>query len=59
MPGWSEWLIILAIVLIIFGAGKLPQVGEAIGKSIRNFKRASSGSEEPAQPPKNDITPKQ
>jgi len=34
-------------------------VGEAIGKSIRNFKRASSGSEEPAQPPKNDITPKQ
>ena len=35
--------LILVIVLIVFGVGKLPQVGGAIGKSIRNFKKESSG----------------
>ncbi|HOX42580.1 MAG TPA: twin-arginine translocase TatA/TatE family subunit [Myxococcota bacterium] len=38
--GIWELLIILAIVLVIFGAGKLPQIGEAFGKAIRNFKRS-------------------
>lgn len=51
MPGLSEWFIILIIVLIVFGAGKLPQVGEALGRSIRGFKKASSGEDEkPAEP---------
>jgi sec-independent protein translocase protein TatA len=36
--GTSEMLIILVLVLIIFGAGKLPQVGSALGKGLRNFK---------------------
>lgn len=36
--GTSELIIILVIVLVIFGAGKLPQVGSALGKGIRNFK---------------------
>jgi len=36
--GTSELIIILIIVLVIFGAGKLPQVGSALGKGIRNFK---------------------
>jgi sec-independent protein translocase protein TatA len=40
LGGW-EWLIILVIVIIIFGVGKLPQVGGAIGKSIREFREAS------------------
>jgi sec-independent protein translocase protein TatA len=39
--GW-EWLIILVIVIIVFGVGKLPQVGGAIGKSIREFREASA-----------------
>ncbi len=39
--GPTELIIILVIVLIIFGAGKLPDVGTAIGKGIRNFKKAS------------------
>ena len=39
--GW-ELLIILVIVIIIFGVGKLPQVGGAIGKSIREFREASA-----------------
>ena len=38
--------IILVIILIIFGVGKLPQVGGAIGKSIREFRKARSGEEE-------------
>ncbi len=37
--GTQELIIILIIVLVIFGAGKLPQVGGALGKGIRNFKK--------------------
>lgn len=37
-PGPMEWGIILVIVLVIFGAGKLPQVGGNLGKAIRNFR---------------------
>lgn len=44
--GWPEAVIILVIVLIIFGAGKLPQIGGAIGKSIREFRKAKEGAEE-------------
>jgi len=36
-----ELIIILVIALIIFGAGKLPQIGENMGKAIRNFKSAT------------------
>ena len=38
--------LILVIILIVFGVGKLPQVGGAIGKGIRNFKKAQSGEDE-------------
>ena len=41
-----EILLILVIVLIFFGVGKLPQVGESIGKAIHSFKKAQSGDEE-------------
>ena len=41
MPGMGELLIILAIVLLIFGAGKLPAIGDALGRSIKNFKRGA------------------
>lgn len=37
--GFSELIIILVIVLIIFGAGKLPQIGEGVGKALRGFKK--------------------
>ena len=39
--GWSELLIIFFIILIVFGPRKLPEVAEAMGKSIQKFKRAS------------------
>lgn len=38
--GMPELIIILVIILIIFGAGKLPEIGGAIGKGIRNFKKS-------------------
>lgn len=37
--GWGELLIILLIVLLVFGASRLPQIGEGVGKAIKNFKR--------------------
>ncbi len=42
MPGMGELLIILFIVLVVFGANKLPGIGDALGRSIKNFKRASN-----------------
>ncbi len=43
--GMPELIIILVIILIIFGAGKLPEIGAGMGKAIRNFKGASSEDE--------------
>ena len=38
--GWMELLLVLVIVLIVFGAGKLPQLGEGLGKAIKGFKKS-------------------
>jgi sec-independent protein translocase protein TatA len=48
--GATELIIILVIVLIIFGAGKLPEIGAGIGKGIKNFKKATS--EDDSEPDK-------
>lgn len=47
--GTQELIIILVLVLIIFGAGKLPQVGGAIGKGLRNFKEGIKEGDEDAE----------
>jgi sec-independent protein translocase protein TatA len=39
--GMPELIVILVIALVVFGAGKLPQIGENMGKAIRNFKKAT------------------
>lgn len=44
--GTTELIIILVLVLIIFGAGKLPTIGGALGKSLRNFKEGVKEEEE-------------
>jgi len=44
--GPIEIVLILVIILVVFGVGKLPQVGAAIGKSIRAFKEGQTGEEE-------------
>lgn len=40
--GMPELIVILVIIVIIFGAGKLPEIGSGIGKGIKNFKKATS-----------------
>jgi sec-independent protein translocase protein TatA len=52
--GLPEMIILLIIVLVVFGAGKLPQIGNAFGKSIRNFKKASEGKDEIEISPKKE-----
>ncbi|MCP9452578.1 MAG: twin-arginine translocase TatA/TatE family subunit [Nitrospira sp.] len=63
--GWMELLLILFIVLIIFGAGKLPQLGEGLGKAIKGFKKTMheadaidvTPGEAQAAPPPASATP--
>ena len=45
--GMPELLVILVIIVIIFGAGKLPEIGAGIGKGIKNFKNATKGDDDP------------
>jgi sec-independent protein translocase protein TatA len=52
--GTQELIIILVIIMIIFGAGKLPQIGEGLGKAIKNFKKATNDAEKAI-----DITPEE
>jgi sec-independent protein translocase protein TatA len=49
--GFGELVLIFLVILLIFGASKLPQLGDALGKGIKNFKRSSSGDDEI------DVTP--
>ncbi len=49
--GMWELLIILAIILVIFGAGKLPEIGSGLGKGISNFRHATKEAKEV------DVTP--
>ena len=44
--GIPEMIILLVIVLVVFGAGKLPEIAGAMGKSILNFKKAAEGKED-------------
>ena len=48
-----ELLIILVVLLLVFGANKIPQLGDALGKGIRNFKKASEKDDDAI-----DVTPK-
>jgi len=51
--GTTELVIILVLVLVIFGAGKLPEIGGALGKGLRSFKKATQ------EPDEIDVTPKE
>ncbi|HVO18368.1 MAG TPA: twin-arginine translocase TatA/TatE family subunit [Anaeromyxobacter sp.] len=46
-----ELLVILLIVVLLFGANKLPQIGAGLGQSIRGFKKALDGHDEKEEPP--------
>ena len=44
--GWPELIILLVVVLIVFGPGKLPDIGNAVGRGVREFRKASNDLEE-------------
>ena len=48
--GVPELIIILAIVILIFGANRLPEIGRGIGSGIRNFKDATKDGSQTSQP---------
>ena len=48
--GFTELIIVLVIIMIIFGAGKIPQIGTAFGKTIKNFKQSMKEEEKPNVP---------
>lgn len=52
--GMPELLVILVLVLLIFGAGKLPEIGAGLGKAIRGFKKGVQEPTEINAPPKPD-----
>ena len=56
--GIWEIVLILVIILIIFGVGKLPQVGSALGKGLRSFKKGQAGEEEESPKPKKVVRKK-
>ena len=59
MPGFQELLIILLIVLVIFGASKLPQLGRGLGEGIRNFKKGLKPDDEGASAENNAANDRQ
>ena len=54
--GMPELVVILVIIVIIFGAGKLPEIGSGIGKGIKNFKNATKDEESKKIDEKDDST---
>jgi sec-independent protein translocase protein TatA len=58
MPGIPELLVILLIVMLIFGAGKLPAIGDAMGKTIRNFKKAAANPDKAESKAKAELAEK-
>lgn len=54
MLSTGELIIVLIIVVMVFGSSKIPQLGEAVGKGIRNFKKATQDDAIDVTPPKLD-----
>ena len=55
--GTTELLIVAAIVVVLFGARRLPELGAGVGKAIKNFKEGLSGKDEiDVTPPKEEVT---
>jgi sec-independent protein translocase protein TatA len=50
--GMPELIVILIIILVLFGANRLPEIGRGVGQAIKNFKKATS------EPDEIDVTPK-
>ena len=55
--GFGELLLIFLVIMLIFGSSKLPALGDALGKGIKNFKKSVSGQDEIDVTPKKDALP--
>ena len=47
--GWTEGIIVLFIILLLFGARRLPEIGQSLGKGIKEFKKSLTSSDEEPQ----------
>jgi sec-independent protein translocase protein TatA len=56
-PGPMELILIVVIVLIIFGARKLPELGKSLGEGIKNFRKSISSKEKEGEPPPDKPQP--
>jgi len=56
LPGWPEMLVILGLVLVLFGPKRLPEIAEAMGKSIRKFKSATSEAKREVERELDDVS---
>jgi sec-independent protein translocase protein TatA len=53
--GWQEMIIILVVLLLLFGAKRLPEMGRSLGRGMREFKDAVTGNDE--EPERNELAP--
>ncbi|MBN2803061.1 MAG: twin-arginine translocase TatA/TatE family subunit [Deltaproteobacteria bacterium] len=53
-PGGLEWLVIAGVIVLIFGAAKIPKLGKGLGEGIRNFKDGLKGEDKKELKDKND-----
>ena len=54
--GMPELIVILIIILVLFGANRLPEIGRGVGQAIKNFKKATSEPDEIDVTPKKEVT---
>lgn len=59
MAGFPEWILVIIVVVLVFGATRLPQLGDGLGRAIKNFKRAVQGTNEIEVTPKKTDSPEQ
>ncbi len=54
LPRGSEWIVILVIVILLFGPGRIGKIASELGRSIKSFREGLSDTEEEADKPEND-----
>ena len=54
--GMPELIVILIIILVLFGANRLPEIGRGVGQAIKNFKKSTSEPDEIDVTPKKNVT---
>lgn len=57
--GTQELMLVLVIVVVLFGASKLPQIGSGMGQAIRNFKKSVAEAKVDEQEPKKEVSTKE